>query len=226
MRAHFRDIDVRLRNFRTHGALLTPPIVSRRSTKMNEASSRSHAIFTITATVTNGKKMETGKVRLSTVDWPGPTYPLTPPLSRSPQLHIVDLAGSERSEKTTDLVSTFKLKDSFAPVPRRKSESVDINLSLHYLQRVVGALQVDSPHVPYRNSVMTQILKGSLGGNSNTIFIGTLSLKPTNSNETLSTLKFLVRCGQVEVKYGRNVTVGKSRDDLQAEIKEVRTCEF
>ena len=110
------------------------------STKMNEASSRSHAIFTITATVTNGKKVETGK------------------------LHIVDLAGSERSGKTTDLVSTFKLKDSFTPAPRRKSESVDINLSLHYLQRVVGALQMHSPHVPYRNSMMTQYLKVSREG--------------------------------------------------------------
>ncbi|GMI17433.1 hypothetical protein TrLO_g845 [Triparma laevis f. longispina] len=165
------------------------------STKMNLASSRSHAIFTISTTRTVGKKVETGK------------------------MHVVDLAGSERSGKTNDIVSEFKLKDHFVKNERRKSESVDINLSLHYLQRVIYSLQLSSPHIPYRNSLMTQILKSSLGGNSNTIFIGCLSLESENVQESLSTLNFLTRCGSVQVKYSRNISTKHTSSTLTEEIK-------
>ena len=52
-----------------------------------------------------------------------------------------------------------------------------INLSLHYLEQVLLALgQPGRVHIPYRNSVMTALLRNSLGGNCITSMIATFSL--------------------------------------------------
>jgi len=54
-----------------------------------------------------------------------------------------------------------------------------INLSLHYLEQVIVALQErgkgNRMHIPYRNSMMTSVLRDSLGGNCRTVFIVTLN---------------------------------------------------
>ena len=71
-------------------------------------------------------------------------------------LHLVDLAGSERvdrSEATGD----------------RLREAQHINKSLSALGDVIFSLAQKSPHVPYRNSKLTQVLQSSLG--TSTIFI-------------------------------------------------------
>ena len=44
--------------------------------------------------------------------------------------------------------------------------------------------------VPYRDSVLTKLLKNALGGNSKTIMIAALSPADINYEETLSTLRF------------------------------------
>ncbi|MEW5312344.1 MAG: hypothetical protein WDW38_003985 [Sanguina aurantia] len=97
------------------------------STSMNQASSRSHCIFTV---FVEARKSGEDVVRRS-------------------KLNLVDLAGSERVSKTG--LDGVNLK-----------EAKYINLSLHYLEQVIIALQERSmglarPHIPYRNSMMTMI---------------------------------------------------------------------
>jgi kinesin family protein 6/9 len=87
---------------------------------------------------------------------------------RRSKLHLVDLAGSERVAKTKINGSLLK-------------EAQHINLSLHYLEQVIMALHEQSngkrTHVPYRNSMMTAVLRDSLGGNCMTTMIATLSVE-------------------------------------------------
>lgn len=56
--------------------------------------------------------------------------------------------------------------------------------------------------IPYRDSKLTRILQDSLGGNSKTIMIATVSPACYNYEETLSTLKYASRA-----KYITNVPI-------------------
>uniref|UniRef100_A0A1I8FZC9 Kinesin-like protein n=1 Tax=Macrostomum lignano TaxID=282301 RepID=A0A1I8FZC9_9PLAT len=128
-------------------------------TPMNQASTRSHCIFTAHLTV---KEVGSATVRRA-------------------KLHLVDLAGSERVSKTG--VNGLLL-----------TEAKYINLSLHYLEQVIVALSERSrSHVPYRNSMMTSVLRDSLGGNCMTTMIATLSVESANLGETISTCRFAQR---------------------------------
>ena len=95
------------------------------------------------------------------------------------KLHIVDLAGSERVSKTKASGKVLR-------------EAQSINLSLHYLEQVILALQLEQRlcggdrnhtrklHIPYRNSQLTMILRDSLGGNCVTAMIANLHLDTSN----------------------------------------------
>ena len=136
------------------------------STPLNQSSSRSHAIFTITI---EGKRVDSETYFVS-------------------KLHLVDLAGSER-------VSKSNVEGSILV------EAKHINLSLTYLEQVIIALYEKSlgsrKHIPYRNSLMTTILRDSLGGNCKTVMIATLSSDVENIEETISTSRFAQRCSQL-----------------------------
>ncbi|ORX86405.1 kinesin-domain-containing protein [Anaeromyces robustus] len=88
---------------------------------------------------------------------------------RKSKLHLVDLAGSERVAKTQ--IGGTLLK-----------EAKYINLSLHYLEQVIIALHEKAlgkrQHIPYRNSMMTSVLRDSLGGNCKTTMIATIAVEP------------------------------------------------
>ncbi|KRX01515.1 P-loop containing nucleoside triphosphate hydrolase [Pseudocohnilembus persalinus] len=141
------------------------------STPMNQSSSRSHAVFTITF---EGKQKNSEMQFIS-------------------KLHLVDLAGSERIQKSNidgQLVNEAKY----------------INLSLTYLEQVILALNDKQKngqrqHIPYRNSLMTTILKDSLGGNCQTVMVATASAELQNYEETISTLRFSQRVGQLENEF-------------------------
>jgi len=74
---------------------------------------------------------------------------------RKSKLNLIDLAGSEKIDKTG--VKGLSLE-----------ESKNINLSLFNLGSVIIALTSNNKNsiIPYRNSILTSILKDSLGGNS------------------------------------------------------------
>ncbi|XP_057607352.1 kinesin-like protein KIF6 [Chionomys nivalis] len=133
-------------------------------TPMNQASTRSHCIFTVHLT-----SKEPGSATL-----------------RRAKLHLVDLAGSERVAKTG--VGGLLL-----------TEAKYINLSLHYLEQVIIALsEKRRTHIPYRNSVMTSVLRDSLGGNCVTTMIATLSLEKRNIDESISTCRFAQRVALIK----------------------------
>jgi kinesin family protein 6/9 len=133
---------------------------------VNQASSRSHCIFTIALEI---KDLETEVVKTS-------------------KLHLVDLAGSERVHKTQE-------------ESQIKTEAKYINKSLSYLEQVIIALHEKAKgircHVPYRNSMLTSVLRDSLGGNCKTIMIANLSAEFENEDETISTARFALRCSQL-----------------------------
>ena len=83
-------------------------------------------------------------------------------------------------------------------------EGSNINKSLTTLGLVISALAQQSlsssstsSFVPYRDSVLTWLLKDSLGGNSKTIMLATISPADVNYGETLSTLRYANRAKNI-----------------------------
>ncbi|XP_024384201.1 kinesin-like protein KIN-12C isoform X3 [Physcomitrium patens] len=156
------------------------------ATNMNRESSRSHSVFTCIVE----SKWECDS--LTNI--------------RFGRLNLVDLAGSERQ------------KSSGAEGDRLK-EAASINKSLSTLGLVIMTL-VDiangkQRHVPYRDSKLTFLLQDSLGGNSKTIIIATVSPASCNAVETLSTLKFAQRA-----KLIRNTAV--VNEDATGDVKALK----
>ena len=122
------------------------------------------------------------------------------------KFHFIDLAGSERSKSTGTQGESLR-------------EGSNINLSLSALGNCVDALSnKQRTHVPYRNSKLTRILQDSIGGNSMTCMICTVSPASINRGETLSTLRFAMRAKKVENKVKMNIsTVG-----LAAQVDQLR----
>ncbi|MCJ1257447.1 kinesin-like protein Klp8 [Lignoscripta atroalba] len=136
------------------------------ATNMNETSSRSHAVFTLTLT----QKRHDVETSLDT--------------EKVAKISLVDLAGSERANST-------------GATGARLKEGAEINRSLSTLGRVIAALadlsagkKKNMSMVPYRDSVLTWLLKDSLGGNSMTAMIAAISPADINFEETLSTLRY------------------------------------
>ncbi|CAG8980271.1 hypothetical protein HYALB_00013468 [Hymenoscyphus albidus] len=140
------------------------------ATSMNETSSRSHAVFTLTLT----QKKHDKETNLA--------------MEKVAKISLVDLAGSERANST-------------GATGARLKEGAEINRSLSTLGRVIAALADLSDgkkkkggkaanQVPYRDSVLTWLLKDSLGGNSMTAMIAAISPADINFDETLSTLRY------------------------------------
>ncbi|XP_007900346.1 kinesin-like protein KIF1B isoform X2 [Callorhinchus milii] len=149
------------------------------ATNMNETSSRSHAVFTIVFT----QKRHDVETDLCT--------------EKVSKISLVDLAGSERA-------------DSTGAKGTRLKEGANINKSLTTLGKVISALaEVDnapskskkkkkSDFIPYRDSVLTWLLRENLGGNSRTAMVAALSPADINYDETLSTLRYADRAKQIK----------------------------
>ncbi|PSK42217.1 Kinesin-like protein unc-104 [Elsinoe australis] len=136
------------------------------ATNMNETSSRSHAVFTLTLT----QKRHDQETNMDS--------------EKVAKISLVDLAGSERATST-------------GATGARLKEGAEINRSLSTLGRVIAALadlstgkKKAGSMVPYRDSVLTWLLKDSLGGNSLTAMIAAISPADINFEETLSTLRY------------------------------------
>ncbi|KPA81042.1 putative Unc104-like kinesin [Leptomonas pyrrhocoris] len=228
------------------------------STRMNDTSSRSHAIFTIQLIQ---KKLHTvlpagaegGALRRegdddspansedapSSVTATAAAYvaaaaaasaAVTATTQLGAKINLVDLAGSERAKATGAEGDTLK-------------EGAQINKSLTTLGIVINALAarstsnaVASPqtksnsataagkrHVPYRDSILTFLLKESLGGNSKTFMIATVSPSTDSYDESVSTLRYADRAKAIVMRAFVNETAGDKRiRELEEEVTRLR----
>ena len=170
------------------------------ATMHNMHSSRSHAVFvlrvTSTGTTTDGTKH-----------------------SRSSVINLVDLAGSERL-------------GSAAISHDRLAETADINTSLSVLGKVIHILSgtrrgasgtAQPPHVPYRDSVLTWLLRECFGGNSKTIMLSTVSPDARDVEETLSTLRYSSKARKIVNRPIVNEdTTSKNYMAMKLEIAQLR----
>ncbi|KAF1894774.1 hypothetical protein Lal_00021068 [Lupinus albus] len=124
-------------------------------------------------------------------------------------LHLVDLAGSERVDKSE-------------AVGERLKEAQHINRSLSALGDVISALAQKSPHIPYRNSKLTQVLQDSLGGHAKTLMFVHINPEVNAIGETISTLKFAERVASIELGAAKsNKETGEIRE-LKDEISNLK----
>ncbi|GLT49385.1 hypothetical protein SLA2020_229450 [Shorea laevis] len=171
------------------------------STNMNNQSSRSHAIFTIT--LEQMRKIHS----VSPVDDHTPDEDMGEEYLCA-KLHLVDLAGSERAKRTGS--DGLRLK-----------EGIHINRGLLALGNVISALgdekkRKEGVHVPYRDSKLTRLLQDSLGGNSKTVMIACISPADINAEESLNTLKYANRARNIQNKPVVN------RDIISNEMQKMR----
>lgn len=95
------------------------------------------------------------------------------------KLHFVDLAGSERLKKTMDESESKAVAAPPSHSSTIKKESMYINQSLSFLEQCIVALSSKDPrHIPYRQTKLTNVLKDSLGGNSNTLMFACIWVRP------------------------------------------------
>ncbi|XP_021261102.1 kinesin-like protein KIF14 isoform X2 [Numida meleagris] len=172
------------------------------ATVMNDKSSRSHSVFTLVMTQT--------KVKF--VDEEQRDHRLTS------HINLIDLAGSEccSTAQTTG---------------ERLKEGVSINKSLLTLGKVISALSKLSRNgkktfIPYRESVLTWLLKESLGGNSQTAMIATISPAASSTEETLSTLRYAKQaCSIINIAKVNEDVNAKLIRELKAEIEKLKAAQ-
>ncbi|NXL44052.1 KIF14 protein, partial [Podilymbus podiceps] len=172
------------------------------ATVMNDKSSRSHSVFTLVMTQT----------KVEFVDEEQCDRRLTS------HINLIDLAGSEccSTAQTTG---------------ERLKEGVSINKSLLTLGKVISALSKQSRNVkktfiPYRESVLTWLLKESLGGNSQTAMIATVSPAARSTEETLGTLRYAKQACSIinSAKVNEDVNAKLIRE-LKAEIEKLKAAQ-
>uniref|UniRef100_A0A6Q2YP74 Kinesin-like protein KIF14 n=1 Tax=Esox lucius TaxID=8010 RepID=A0A6Q2YP74_ESOLU len=173
------------------------------ATGMNDKSSRSHSVFTLVLTQTKTELVE-GEEHVHRI---------------TSRINLVDLAGSERSSSAQ--TSGDRLR-----------EGASINKSLLTLGKVISALseQVQTRRkifIPYRDSVLTWLLKESLGGNSKTAMIATLSPAGSSVEESLSTLRYAQQARMiVNVAKVNEDTNAKLIRELKAEVEKLRAAQM
>lgn len=140
------------------------------STKLNDVSSRSHTIFTVNLYKKQGNEF-----------------------FKVSKMNLVDLAGSENINRS-------------GAVNQRAKEAGLINQSLLTLGRVINSLSdrslsaSNTSHIPYRESKLTRLLQDSIGGQTKTALIATISPAKINLEETVSTLEYASRAKNIQNK--------------------------
>ncbi|XP_029356203.1 kinesin-like protein KIF14 [Echeneis naucrates] len=173
------------------------------ATGMNDKSSRSHSVFTLVMTQTKTELVE-GEEHDHSI---------------TSRINLVDLAGSERC-------------NSAQTSGDRLREGASINKSLLTLGKVISALSEQAlsrkkVFIPYRESVLTWLLKESLGGNSKTAMIATLSPAGSNVEESLSTLRYAQQARTIiNVAKVNEDTSAKLIRELKAEVEKLRAAQM
>uniref|UniRef100_A0A674MMS9 plus-end-directed kinesin ATPase n=1 Tax=Takifugu rubripes TaxID=31033 RepID=A0A674MMS9_TAKRU len=166
------------------------------ATNMNETSSRSHAVFTIVFT----QKKHDSETDLST--------------EKVSKISLVDLAGSERA-------------DSTGAKGTSKHQQISHHFRKSHLSFGGGGTKKKkkTDFIPYRDSVLTWLLRENLGGNSRTAMVAALSPADVNYDETLSTLRYAdraknIKCNAVINEDPNNKLVRDLKDEV-SRLKEL-----
>eukprot|EP01060_Flectonema_neradi_P011214 TRINITY_DN18317_c0_g1_i1.p1 TRINITY_DN18317_c0_g1~~TRINITY_DN18317_c0_g1_i1.p1 ORF type:complete len:1035 (+),score=229.56 TRINITY_DN18317_c0_g1_i1:73-3177(+) len=177
---------------------------STAETKLNDRSSRSHAMFRITLTQTT----------FMTQERVGIGGPKTISSERRSNINLVDLAGSENVKRSGVTGSTLV-------------EAQKINLSLTTLRRVIDALIENKKGsvVPYRDSTLTWMLRQDLGGNAKTFMLATVSPHYSNAHESQRTLEYAMRARSIVniIRVNEDDT-SKMLADLEKRIKDTQNA--
>ncbi|XP_045716781.1 kinesin-like protein KIFC2 isoform X2 [Phyllostomus hastatus] len=173
------------------------------ATAMNQHSSRSHALVTLTLRAASPTR---GSGTAGTT--PAGALPCEEPhrtgdwsslhvgsLAPAGTLHLVDLAGSERAWKAGAACRARGDPED----AQRLREARTINRSLLALGGVMAALRARRPHVPFRDSQLTRLLQPALGSGATVVLLLQISTRPEDLGETVCSLKFAERVGQVEL---------------------------
>ncbi|KFP83580.1 StAR-related lipid transfer protein 9, partial [Apaloderma vittatum] len=184
------------------------------ATHIHNASSRSHAIFTIhytQAILENNLPSEIAS-----------------------KINLVDLAGSERADpsyckdRITEGANINKSLVTLGIVISTLAQNSQMFSSCQSINTLTSegeSSHTDSPstgsvsgtrrpaYIPYRDSILTWLLKDSLGGNSKTIMIATISPASSSYNETMSTLRY--------ASNAKNI-INKPRVNEDANVKLIR----
>lgn len=190
-----------------------------RETHMNQASSRSHSVFQVVLEQEldpqDPRRHQQERKEQTTVSQDDDIMIL-----RS-KLNLIDLAGSEKWDTRQDIAD------------QHAQELANINSSLFALGRCIAALCRSTSHsttfpthIPYRESKLTRLIQDSLGGNTKTYIIATLSPTAECADESISTLKFADRARQVltyvRPNEGSQLADPFLVDQLQREISQLR----
>lgn len=172
-------------------------------TNMNEVSSRSHAVFTLTIEQTQWRESDQSIAS-----------------RKRSKIHFIDLAGSERADAT-------------GAVGARLKEGSMINQSLLSLGNVISALskrpstkddQGHQKYIPYRDSKLTYLLSDSLGGNSLTLMVACVTPTGACYDESISTLRFAERAKKVTNNARVNLDATSLKIlELEGEIHRLKT---
>ncbi|XP_010933747.1 kinesin-like protein KIN-7F [Elaeis guineensis] len=172
-------------------------------TSLNETSSRSHQILKLT--IESSAREFLGRENSSTL---------------VANVNFVDLAGSERASQALSIGARLK-------------EGCHINRSLLTLGTVIRKLSKGrNSHIPYRDSKLTRILQPSLGGNSRTAIICTMSPARSHIEQSKNTLLFascareVVTSAQVNVVMSDKALVKHLQKELarlESELRYPRT---
>lgn len=183
---------------------------STSATESNSVSSRSHAVLQINV----GRNSHGHEV--------DDAQELVRQCVSSATLSIIDLAGSERAAATRNMGARMK-------------EGANINKSLLALSSCISALCQASvrgvkPHVPYRNSKLTRMLKFSLGGNCRTVMIVCVSPSSKDIEDTHNTLAWADKAKNVSTKISRNtaginVSVAQYLSTISEKEQQIRILE-
>lgn len=134
-------------------------------------------------------------------------------LFRLSKMNLVDLAGSENISRSGAL-------------NQRAKEAGSINQSLLTLGRVINLLvEKNNQHIPYRESKLTRLLQDSLGGQTKTCLIATISPAKINYDETLSTLEYASKAKSIQNKPQLGLTLGREilLKELSAQLAKVKS---
>ncbi|RYH05396.1 hypothetical protein EON65_44795, partial [archaeon] len=196
-------------------------------TRMNELSSRSHAVFIVIAEQSETVYVDDRGNELTPEDFQQFMHKRgihreqdmarmedhVKQAFKVGKLNLVDLAGSERVERS-------------GATGQRLEESKQINKSLTMLGYVISALTEakDRQHIPYRNSKLTRMLEDSLGGNCKTTMMAMISPAMEAMLETISTLKFANRAKNIknEAKVNEDLDQKSLLRKYERELKQLR----